>query len=228
MVQRKCVCNSSSILHASVQHFTHYTILCIGCRCRFVHFMVLLTNMCGKKTVSTCWRSDRKQLKHITAKFLSTHYHHGQTHLFPLHRFLVHSLQNIVNIDNRGTSHCYKYTTFSPGVVDQFRTKTFQIELKMHHVTSVLKSVQTSLTFFGCSPGEPFIWCIKQLKVSCKTNTHGKIHCDGKGLVSSTALTIQGDPMLFLPRISLSETNVVFKPPQPDEKAQQGKTTVTD
>lgn len=87
--------------------------------------------------------------------------------------------------------------TFSPGVVDQLWTKTFQMELKMHHVTSVLKSVQTSLTFFGRSPGEPFIWCIKQLKVSCKTNTHGKIHCDGKGFASSTALTIQGDPMLF-------------------------------
>lgn len=220
MVQRKCVCNSSSILHGSVQHFAHYTILCIGCRCRLVHFMVLLTNMCGKKTVSTCWHSDRKQLKHATAKFLSTHYHRGQKHLFPLHRFLVHSLQNIVNIDNRGTSHCYKYTmqTFSPGVVDQLWTKTFQKELKMHHVTSVLKSVQTSLTFFGRSPGEPFIWCIKQLKVSCKTNTHGKIHCDGKGFAASTALTIQGDPMLFSAQnISFRNKCCFFKPPQPDE-----------
>lgn len=100
----------------------------------------------------------------------------------------------------------------------------------MHHMTSVLKSVQTSPTFFGCNPREPFISCVKQLRVSCKIHIHGKMYCDGRGFVLSTAATIKGDTLLFFYSQHLFQNEgflLLLEPPQPPKQAELTRWSLT-
>lgn len=174
-----------------------------------------------KKNVSTCWHSDRKQLKRAMAKFLSTHYHRGQKHLFPLHRFLVHSLQNIVNIDNRGTSHCYKYTmqTFFHLVWwTNSGQKHFKWSSKCIMWPVCWKVFRQVLHSLAAAQENLSSGALSSLRSRAKPTPMVKFTVMEKGSPQALPWPFKVIQCFFLPRISLSETNVVFlKPPQPDE-----------